>query len=202
MNILEKYGINPSTLGLLQFVKLNTGKEGFILNIIRSHMFEFQTDNGQKPHEMLESMDLIKYIKTGRKDPWFRIRLSKKGETILREMNQRPTHDLAEMTLEYIRQEYLRVGAENLVSGGDKMLFYISEFLYHKEKYTERMVRAVIKSYVESFEYDRTYMNAMKTLFYKPGNVYATKWTPEECPLNSFIEKNQPLIKSTYKKYE
>lgn len=202
MNILEKLGISPIVLGLLQFVKLNNGKEGYIVDVIKQYIFFPDLESGQKPHEILESQDLIKYIKTGRKDPWFRVRLTKKGEDILREMNRRPNHELAESTLEFTREEYLRVGAEKLVSGGDKLVSYISDFLYYKEKYTDRMIRAVIKSYVDSFEYDQTYMNAMKTLFYKPGNVYATKWTPEECPICAFVDKNQSLIKTTYKRYE
>lgn len=202
MNILEKEGIAPPTLGVLQFIGLNTGKDGYILDIIKAFVFEYETDSGKKAIEILEEADLIKYIKTGRKDPWYRIRLSKKGESILREMTQKPLHDLAQITLDFLEQEYRRVGAENLISGGSKLLFYISEFLYDKQKYTEEMMKAVIRAYVGTFEYDKTYMNAMKTLFFKPTNVYATKWDSESCPLSAFILKNDSLIKYTYKQWE
>ena len=32
-----------------------------------------------------------------------------------------------------------------------------------------------------------------------PTNAYTTKWTPEECPICNFIDKNQDIIKYNYK---
>lgn len=200
MNILEKEGINPSTLGLLQFIKLNNGSEGYILNILRQYLFEFQTESGQKPHEILEKAGYIKYIKTGRKEPVYRLRLSDKGENILKEMMMKPTHELAEFMLEYTTSEYKRIGADKTyIQGGGKILNYISEFLYMKESYSETMIKAVIKAYVNQFEYDKKYLNKMANLFFKSKNAFATKFTPEDCPLWQFIENNQDLIKHVYK---
>ena len=199
MNILEKEGINPSTLGCMMFIKLNSTGSEYVTDIIRTRVFEQKMDSGRTPAEIFEEAGLIKYVKTGRKDPWFRIRLSDKGDKILKEMNQKPQHEFAEYMMNYIRQEYERVGANDLVKSGDKLLGRISEFLYHKESYTERMIRAVIKAYVSQFEYDRTYMNGMETLMFKPLNAYATKWTAEESPLCKFIDKNQDRIKYEYK---
>lgn len=202
MNILEKEGISPPTLGVLQFIGLNKGQDDYILDIVKVYVFEYKTDSGNTVSEILEKANLIRYIKTGRKDPWYRIRLSKKGEDILREMTQKPLHDLAQITLDFIEEEYLRIGADKLISKGPKLLFYISEFLYNKSKYTEPMIKAVIRAYVGTFEYDTTYMNAMKTLFFKPTNAYATKWDSESCPLSTFIQKNDSLIKHTYKQWK
>lgn len=199
MNILEKEGINPSTLGLLHFAKLNTGKEGYILDIIRQYLFEFQTESGKKPHEILEEVGYIKYIKTGKKDPWYRVRLSDKGEQILKEMHQKPLHELSEFMMNYIKEQYQRIGAEKrYIQGGSKLQYYISEWLYNKGNYTEPMVKAVINAYVSQYEYDRSYLNSMSTLIFKPTNAYATKFTPEDSPLWKFTINNQDLIKYHY----
>lgn len=200
MNILEKEGINPSTLGLLHFVKLNTGKEGYILDIIRQYLFEFATESGRKPHEILEEAGYIKYIKTGKKDPFYRVRLSDKGERILKEMNRKPHHDLAEFMLNYIKKQYERIGADKkYISGGDKLLHYISEWLEAKEGYTEPMIKAVVNAYISQYEYDKTYLNSMSNLIFKPVNAYATKFTPDDSPLWKFTTNNQSLIKHHYK---
>ena len=199
MNILEKFKISPSTLGLLVFLKLNTGDE-FIRSIVKQYLYDFETESGRKPLEILDEAGYIKYIKTGAKSrPWENIRLSEKGEQILKEMHQRSTHPLAELTLNYTKEQYNRIGAEKHISGGGKLLFYISEFLYYKDSYTEEMIKAVVYSYVSQFEYDHKYLNQMKTLFFKPINAYTTKWTPEESPICNFISKNQDLIKYNYK---
>jgi DNA-binding MarR family transcriptional regulator len=201
MEILEKESINPTVLGSLMFIKLNSSPTEFVTQIIKEKLFEFPI-NGEEnyyPIKVLEDRGYIKYIKTGRKDPWYRVRLSEKGEKILKEMNQKPQHELAQYMLDYIKQEYLRVGADNLTRGGDKLLNRISEFLYLKEAYTDRMIRAVVKAYVNQFEFDRTYMNNMETLIFKPTNAYATKWTAEDSPLCKFIDKNQDKVKYEYK---
>ena len=200
MTLLEKHDINPSTLGLLMFIKLNTSPTEYVAEIIRTRVFEFETDSGKHPAEILEEAGLIKYVKTGKKDPWYRIRLSDLGEKILKDLNNKPQHELAEFMLDYMKQEYARIGANGKIKGGEKLLTKISEFLYYKENYTDRMIKAVITSFVNSFQYDQTYMNAMDTLIFKPKNAYATKWTEEESPICRYIEKNQDDIKFYYKK--
>ena len=168
MNVLEKFKISPSTLGLLVFLKLNTGDE-FIRSIVKQYLYDFETESGRKPLEILDEAGYIKYIKTGAKSrPWERIRLSDKGEQIIKDMFQRPIHPLAEFTLEYVTEQYKKIGALKHISGGGKLLFYMSEFLYYKDSYTEDMIKAVVYSYVMQFEYDHKYLNQMKTLFFKP----------------------------------
>ena len=202
MTILEKENINPTILGALMFIKLNSSPTEFVTTVIKEKLFEFELPDDKGfayPIKLLEERGYIKYVKTGRKDPWYRVRLSDKGEKILKEMNQKPQHELAEFMMNYIKQEYQRVGADELIKGGDKLLGRISEFLYYKENYTERMIKAVIKAYTNQFEYDRKYMNGMDTLLFKPKNAYATKWVAEESPLCLFIEKNNDKIKYEYK---
>lgn len=200
MNVLEKFQISPSVLGLLMYLKLNTGSE-YVRAIIKQYLYDFDTESGRKPIEILDEAGYIKMLKTGVKSrPWESVRLSQKGETILKELNQKPMHPLAEFTLNYTKKEYERIGAKDKTKGGGKLLHYISEFLYEKEAYTEQMIKAIITTYVNSFEYDQTYMNGMGTLFFKPVNAYTSKWTPEDCPIWTFIEKNQDTIKYNYKK--
>lgn len=200
MHILEKEGLTPNTLGLLMFIKLNSLGQEYIHKVLQERLYDIELPDGRNPIEILEELDYVKYITTGRKDPIFRLRLSSKGEDVLKELNQKPLHELAQMTLDYTREEYQRIGADKMVKGGGKLLNYISEFLFHKEHYNEKMIKAVIKSYINQFEYDQKYLNNMGTLFFKPTNAYATKWTPEDSPIISFIDKNQDTIKYTYSK--
>lgn len=202
MHILEKEGLTPNTLGLLMFIKLNSLGQEYIHKVLQERLYDIELPDGRNPIEILEELDYVKYITTGRKDPIFRLRLSSKGEDVLKELNQKPLHELAQMTLDYTREEYQRIGADKMVKGGGKILNYISEFLFHKEHYNEKMIKAVIKSYVTQFEYDQKYLNNMGTLFFKPTNAYATKWTPEDSPIISFIDKNQDTIKYTYSKLQ
>lgn len=201
MQILEKEKITPDTLGMLMFVKMNSSPTDYVKEIVKEYLFEFIIpDHDINYAQLFEKKGWIKYIKTGRKDPWYRIRLSDAGEKILKDLNNKPKHELAEFMLDYIKTEYKRIGADGLVRGGDKLLHRISEFLYSKSAYTEKMIQAVVRSYVNQFEYDRTYMNNMETLIFKPSNAYATKWTAEESPLCKFIDKNQEKIKYEYSK--
>ena len=60
MNVLEKFKISPSTLGLLVFLKLNTGDE-FIQSIVKQYLYDFETESGRKPLEILEEAGYIKF---------------------------------------------------------------------------------------------------------------------------------------------
>ena len=202
MNILKKEKINPSTLGLLIYLKLNTGDE-YVSDIIRTYLFEYTTESGKLPCDILEEAGYIKYTKTGAKSrPWERIRLSELGEKILKEMNQKSQHELSEYMLDYTTQQYQRIGADkSYLKSGGKILHYISEFLNSRpSEYTERMIRAVIMAYVESFDHDYKYLNKMSTLFFKPANVYNTKFNVDESPLHNFINMNKDKVKHYYTK--
>ena len=202
MNILEREGISPTVLGLLQFIRLNTGSE-YIHGIIRQYIYEFETESGRKPLEILDEAGYIKMLKTGAKSrPWENIRLSELGEKILKEMNQKSQHELSEYMLDYTTQQYQRIGADkSYLKSGGKILHYISEFLNSRpSEYTERMIRAVIMAYVESFDYDYKYLNKMSTLFFKPANVYNTKFNVDESPLHNFINMNKDKVKHYYTK--
>ena len=202
MNILEREKVSPVALGLLQYIRLNSQKDEYIRGIVKSYLFDFETDSGKNPKDILEEAGYIKYIHGPKSRPWENIRLSDLGEKILKEMNQKPLHFLSEYMLEYTRKEYERIGADKIyIQGGGKILNYISEFLYSRpSEYTEKMIRAVITAYIESFDHDYKYLNKMSTLFFKPTNVYNTKFNVDESPLHNFINMNKDKIKHYYTK--
>jgi DNA-binding MarR family transcriptional regulator len=200
MHTLEKNGITPPLLGMLFFLKLNSTSIEYIRDNIEAYLFEEK--DGKKAIDILDELGYVKYIKTGKNDPVVRVRLSEKGETILKELNQKPMHPLSEFTLNYTKKEYERVGAKKeYISGGGKLLNYISEFLYSRpSEYNEGMIKAVISAYCDSFQdSDMKYINKMATLFFKPSNVYTTKFTVEESPICKFVDSNRDLIKYYYK---
>ena len=115
MNILQKEKINPSTLGLLMYLKLNTGDE-YISDIIRTYLFEYTTESGKNPCDILDEAGYIKYTKTGAKSrPWERVRLSEKGEQILKEMNQKSQHELSEYMQIILRNNIKELEPINLI---------------------------------------------------------------------------------------
>lgn len=202
MNILEKFKISPVALGLLQYIRLNSQKDEYIRSIVKSYLFDFETDSGKNPKDILEEAGYIKYIQGPKSRPWENIRLSDLGEKILKEMNQKPLHSLSEYMLEYTRKEYERIGADKtyLKSGG-KILNYISEFLYSRpSEYNEKMVQAVILAYISEFEYgDKKYLLKMENLFFRPANVYQTKFNVDESPLHNFVTNHLDKVKYQYK---
>lgn len=205
MNILEKNGITPFLLGILTYIKINSSKDLFIQEVIREYVFDHINTSGKKTHSILEEMDLVKYIKgTKKSEPWETIRLSEKGERILKEMYHKEQNPLAEYMLECTKKEYERIGADKTyIKGGDKILYYISEFLDSRPTpYTEKMIQAVLRAYSSQFEYDKKYLLKMQNLYFKSTNVYATKFSVEDCPLHDFINREQNLIKTIYKKWQ
>ena len=204
MHVLEKEGINPSKLGLLLYIKLNSQKNEFIQNIIKEYCYDFETESGESVIDILVKSDLIKFTKTVIKSrPWESVRLSDKGEKILKSLSEKPINDLAQYTMDYVKSEYQRIGADKkYISGGDKLLFYISEFLDSRTvQYDERMIKAVITSYCDSFPNgDLKYLNKMSNLFYKPVNAYSTKFSVEDSPICKYIESSQDNIRYYYKK--
>lgn len=199
MTILEKHEIHPSVLGLLLFVNLNDGKDEYIIEMLRTRMFEFNLED-KTVYEMMLEQDLVKLIKTGRKEEVYRVRLSDKGKNIVKEaVWSKPPHELASSALDFLEEEYNRVGAGDRVVKNDKILKNLSDFLHFKPGYTMRMWKAVVRAYCNQFDYDKKYMNAMDTLLFKPSNLWQKNWNDADCPLIKFIDRNQDKIKNEYK---
>lgn len=202
MQVLEKHGVNPSTLGLLIFIK-NGCIDTYSENILKSYLYEFLLEDGRTPVQILEEAGFVKYIQGKKSDPLYKkIRLSDKGNEIVNNMFTKPLNPLSEYMMEYTKKSYEKIGADKTyIKGGNKLLNYISDFLYSRpSEYNEKMIEAVIDAYISEFEYDKKYLNRMDTLFFKPPNVYSTRWSTDNCPLCNFIDNNKELIKSHYGK--
>lgn len=198
MTVLEKHAIHPTILGLLLFVNMNDGKDEYITEMLRTRMFEYKIED-KSIYEIMLEQDLIKLIKTGKKAEWCRVRLSDKGKNIVKEsVWNKPPHELAEEALQFLEEEYIRVGATDKVVKTDRVLKHISEFLHFKPGYTIRMWKAVIRAYCNQYEYDKTYMNAMDTLLFKSTNLWQKNWNSSDCPLIKFIDRSQHKIKEEY----
>ncbi|MDR1019060.1 MAG: hypothetical protein LBM02_10220 [Lachnospiraceae bacterium] len=201
--LIENFEITPGIMGLLVFIQMNksTNPNEYILNMIRKYGFELKSDNGKSTVDVFEEKGWITYIKSGKKEPWYRIRLTKDGEAIIKSIWDRPVHPLAKFTLDYTYSEYIRIGADDLAQkSGEKLLLYISDWLYYKENYNERMIKAVITSYVDKNADNKKYMNKMKTLFFKPVNLFEKNWKSEDSPICLYIDNNKNNIKETYRR--
>ena len=202
--MIEKEGINPSTLGLLIFISLNTNK-GYIRDIIKSYMYEFTTNSGKKPADILEEAGYIEYIKTG-KELWDKVRLSEKGKQIIKSINEKPQHELSEECWKILEDLYKKYDVDkSKIVNKSKTIYYISEFLYTKEeegkKYDVKMWKAVIDSYLSSFEYERKiYIPKTINLLFKSDNVYATKFNKDSSPLYQYSISSLESIRKSYSK--
>ena len=207
MELLEKEQITPDTLGLLMFIKLNTAPTAYVQQIIKEYVFDFKVpDSTHSFAEIFEKKGWIKYIKTGKKDPLHRIRLSDKGEDILKSLTQRPLNELSEECWNILVEAYkLYEMDDNKVINKSKTTYYISEFLYAKESigktYTAKMFKAVVYDYLNSIRYDeKHFVKKTLNLMFETQNKWATKWTVDDCPLWGWSDRNSERIKEVYRK--
>ena len=200
--LIESKSITPDALGLLFFVKINSQGSEYVRNILKEYLIEFKVpDTDYFLYEVYEAQNLIHFIKTGRKALEYRVRLTDLGEDILKSLNQKPLHELSEEAVNFLWSEYERVGQKEKLKNRTKTQFWISEFLYHKESYNLEMIKAVIRTYLDSFEYEkRKYILTSQNLFFKAPNAFATRWSVENCPIIEFIDKNQNEIRKNYRK--
>jgi len=204
---LKNNSITPSDLGLLSFLKLNIAPTEYITNILQTYVFDSLYENTEYTvADMFEKRGWIKYIKTGKKDLVYRIRLSDKGEEIIKSLSQKPLHGIAENCWGILEEEYKRFEIDkSKIHNKSKTTFYISEFLYSKEEegkmYNEKMFRALIVAYLGTFEYEKKmYVPKTLNLLFKSENVYATKFTKDASPLYQFSNLSSDLVRKTYNK--
>lgn len=183
------------------YLKLNNGKSEFITEMLRTRGFEFELESGGTPMDILDNLGFLSYVKTGRKEPWFRARLSDLGKKTLKELDKEPENDLAEFFYDELSKAYLNIDLKDKLTNKTKTLYYISEFLNAKSNYTEKMIQAVIRAYIDSFEYERRkYIPNTLNLMFKKTNPYSTKWSKEDCPLWTWVDSNSDKLKKTYAK--
>lgn len=202
--ILEKHNIGPGTLGLLCFINIGCASE-YHENILKNWLFDPNTESGQTPYEILENYGFVEKIKGKKTDPDYKkVRLSDKGKEVLDQMFQKPQNPMSEFFLQTLKESYEKLGADkSYIKGGQKILKYISDFLYSRPtEYDETMIKAVIYAYTSQFESDLKYLRKMDTLIFKPQNVYSTKFNVESSPLHEFIQNNIELIRTYYGKFK
>ena len=205
--ILSKSQITPQDLGLLWYIRLNTAPTEYITSIIQTYIFDSLYENTEYTvAEIFERRDWVKYIKTGKKDPVYRIRLSDKGEEIIKSLSQKPLHELAEECWTILETEYKNFEIEKTkIVNKSKTTHFISEWLYCKEEegkpYTIKMFRALTIAYLGSFEYEKKiYVPKTLNLLFKSDNVYASKFNKDSSPLYQFSILSAENVKNTYRK--
>lgn len=206
-DLLKSKSITPLDIGLLQFCKLNTAPTEYVTNIIQTYIFDSLYESTEYTvAEVFEKREWIKYIKTGKKDPVYRIRLSDKGEEIIKSLSQKPPHELAEECWTILETEYKNFEIEKTkIVNKSKTTHFISEWLYCKEEegkpYTTKMFRALVIAYLSSFEYEKKkFVHKTLNLLFKSENVYASKFNKDSSPLYQFSILSAESVKNTYRK--
>ncbi len=198
MNVLEKHKISPEQLGLLQFIAIN-GKNS---EYVRAYIKELLISN-ETLVKTWEEQKWITYIKQTKKSdgPHDLVRLGEQGAIIVKTYGDVGEHPLTKDTFDIIKELYKKNKFDpSKIKGGKDVYHSISEFLHYKSHYTDKMIKAVLRAYVESFEMGKEiYALRTDTLFWRKPNAYTKKWDPSNCPLVDWIDVNGDLILRIYK---
>ena len=189
---LELYDITPEGLGILVMVNSNTNKSKYLHEIIEPYV------------EWLKELDFVEFTKTGKTEAQ-KIRLNEKGKTFLKSLEHAPISNTASNVWEILEAWYKKYELDEKIINKTKTIFYINEFLNEKESegkpYDEKMMEAVIKTYLGSFEDNELkYTKKTLNLFYDNKNAFAKKWNKEDCPIYDFISRNGKEIVNVYGK--
>lgn len=203
MNVLEKHKITPEELGVLQFVAINGKANEYVREHIKSFLFNGPYPNGELLHDIWEEKKWITFVKQVKKSDTLSdlVRLGELGQIIVKTYGDVGEHPLTKFTFDTVKEFYSKNGFEPAkIKGGKDVNYSISEFLHFKSHYTEQMIKAVLKAYVESFELGREiYALRTDTLFWKKPNAYTKKWDQGDCPLVHWVNINSDAIKKAYK---
>ena len=204
MNVLEKYQISPEELGVLQFVAINSKQSDYVRKCIESFLFSAPYPDGELLYLDWEKKDWISFIKAVKKTDTLvdLVRLGTKGQSIVKTYGDAGEHPLMQFTFDTVKELYKKNNFEALkIKGGKDVYHSISEFLHYKSHYSDKMIKAVLRAYVESFKLgEEKYALRIDTLFWKKPNAFTKKWDPSNCPIIDWIDSNNELILKVYKK--
>lgn len=204
MNILEKNKITPEELGVLQFIAINSKQNPYVRECISSFLFSLPVPDGEMLYVEWEKRSWISFIsKTKKSDTLVDlVRLGDVGQTIVKTFGDAGEHPLMKFTFETLKELYQKNNFDSMkIKGGKDTYHSISEFLHYKSHYSDKMIKAVLRAYVESFEMGKEiYALRTDTLFWKKPNAYTKKWDPSNCPLIDWIDVNSDYILKVYKK--
>lgn len=192
----ELYKVTPELLGVLIMINSNTSKSKYLHDLIEIYLEDYK--------EGLEKLDWLEYTKTGKTEAQ-KVRLNTKGKTFLKSLEFAPISNTASNIWDILEQYYKKYDLTDKILNKTKTTFYINEFITEKESegkpYNEKMMEAVIKTYLSAFE-DNELKFAKKTLnlFYDNKNAFAKKWSKEDCPIYDYINRNGKEIAKVYAK--
>lgn len=204
MNILEKHSITPEELGVLQFVAINSKQSDYVRKCIESFLFSAPYPDGEMLYVSWQEKKWVTFIKPTKKTDRLvdLVRLDEVGQKIVKTFGDAGEHPLTKFTFDTIKELYQKNNFESAkIKGGKEVDYSISEFLHFKSHYSEKMISAVLRAYVNSFETGKEiYALRTDTLFWKKPNAFTKKWDPSNCPLADWIIANSDYILKVYKK--
>lgn len=192
----KAYKITPEFIGVMTFINSNTAKTKYIHQVLETSLDLYRDE--------LDHLHYIEFVKAGKTDAE-KVRLSEKGKAFLKSLSEPPITNLALNVWEYLDRWYTKYDLKDKIVNKTKTVHYINEFLCYKESegkhYDEKMMEAVIKTYLGSFKDDELkYAKKTLNLFFDTKNAYASKWNREDCPIYDFIDKNGKEIAKIYGK--
>lgn len=188
--ILKTKAISLSDLMLLQVAKQNKYED--LSHIIKHTFSSNDLDN-------LVNLGLLELIKGSKNDSLeSRIRISKKGSSILDDIETPEVLQEDIMLFDWISDVYLSLGKE--IGNKKKTKMYIA--LFRTESGIEKNHLATLLEKFVKDESNMEYNFRLEYAFFKPTNVYQTRFDINQSRLYSYYLKNKRQFDSIFERIQ
>lgn len=151
-------------------------------------------------YKRFKELSLVKHIKQANKKehPYKSLRLDKKGEDLLKNIQEAPVEEEDEKVLEWLIDLYKKAGKE--IGNRRKTARHIRDFRIKSGIEKNNLIRLCLDFMKDSENMERS--RTLQYLWYHPKTVFDTKFDLEESWLYRHYLKNQERIDKTFEKYE
>ena len=147
----------------------------------------------------LKEKGLTKEIKGTKKQTVFeKTRLSDKGKDLLEKLEEIEVSEDTEVIFNWLSNYYKNLGKE--VGNGSKTKRWIETFT-QQSGITRNNLVILCKNFVEN-EDNMQYSHRLEYVFFKPSNMFTTRFTLEESRLYQYYKKYEEQFKNIFEKEE
>lgn len=145
----------------------------------------------------LEEKGLTKEIKGTKKQSSIeKLRLSDKGKTLLEKLEEIEVSEDTEVIFNWLSEYYKKLGKE--VGNGSKTKRWIETFA-QQSGITRNNLVILCRNFVENEE-NMQYSHRLEYVFFKPSNMFTTRFSLEESRLYQYYKKHEEQFKNIFEK--
>lgn len=185
---LKEKKMSPEDFLVLQTIKQNKSED-------RADDIEYLCQKADLFY--LEEEGLVEYIKGTKKDSKYKkMRLSKKGQTVLDDLETPGIIEDDVRLYEWLKAEY--ESSDRVVGNRKKTKSYIAYFRSHSQ--INRNKLAFLCQTFLSDDSQMKYSQKLEYMFFKPPNVYSTRFDLEESRLYKYYVANKEAFDKEFEK--